>query len=67
MPWKCPACQEAIQHRPYEDKPRVGVHYRCPICRLDLVLDPATDQLILPPIEEGGARPPRKRAVGRGR
>jgi hypothetical protein len=46
MPWKCPACQEAIQHRADEDHPRVGVHYRCPICHLTLELDPVTGQLI---------------------
>jgi hypothetical protein len=52
MPWKCPACQEAIQHRAYEDKPRAGVRYRCPICRLELVLDPRTHHLIVAPLEE---------------
>ena len=58
MPWKCPACQEAIRHRPHEEKPRLGVRYRCPICRLELVLDPRTYQLIVAPLDENDRKSP---------
>ena len=34
MDWKCPGCGNAIQ--PAE--PRLGVIYRCSICRLELVV-----------------------------
>jgi len=64
MPWKCPACQEAIQHRAGEDKPRVGVQYRCHICRLVLVLDRVTSQLIILEEEEDRRQADALRARG---
>ena len=39
MPWRCPACQQPIQHSSREDYPRVGVLYRCHVCRLELTFD----------------------------
>jgi hypothetical protein len=58
MPWKCPACQEAIQHRSHEDRPRLRVHYRCHICRLELVFDPGTGRLIVAPFDEEDRKHP---------
>jgi hypothetical protein len=49
MPWKCPACQTSIRRD--TDLPRVGVVYRCHICRLELVFDPKTQQLVLAPLD----------------
>jgi DNA-directed RNA polymerase subunit RPC12/RpoP len=61
MPWKCPACSEQIQHAPGEDAPRLGVVYRCHICRLELALDRETGRLTAAPLpgnsDEG---PPRR-------
>jgi hypothetical protein len=49
MPWKCPACRLAIEHGA-EIAPRLGVVYRCHICRLELVIDPQTQTLTLMPL-----------------
>jgi hypothetical protein len=37
--WTCPACQHAVRHSDAETMPRPGVTYRCPICRLELIVD----------------------------
>jgi hypothetical protein len=50
MPWRCPACELPIEHLPVETAPRVGVHYRCHICRLELVYDGATQKLVVAPM-----------------
>lgn len=52
MPWKCPACHDPITHAPFEEQPRRDAVYRCHICRLELVFDPATARLVPAPIEE---------------
>jgi len=41
-----------IRHRENEDRPREGVVYRCPICRLELVLDAETGRLSVAPFGE---------------
>ena len=43
MPWKCPACQTDIPHT--GDLPQPKQVYRCHVCRLELVLDNATQRL----------------------
>jgi hypothetical protein len=48
MPWSCPACGSTIQHDLGEARPRFGVRYRCHLCRLELVMDPATIRLVEP-------------------
>ena len=50
MPWKCPACHIEIRHSELEEKPRVGVAYRCHVCRLELLLDPHAQRLIVTPL-----------------
>jgi len=50
MPWKCPACGTQIRHSDNEPMPRVGLRYRCHICRLELMVDPRTEKLVLAPI-----------------
>ena len=60
MPWKCPACQTEILHD--SDAPQPGQIYRCHICRLELILDEALQQLTVAP------RPgdtPKRRTTGR--
>jgi hypothetical protein len=52
MSWKCPACQTIIEHDASVRLPRPGVIYRCYACRLQLVIDPATDKLVIAPIEK---------------
>jgi hypothetical protein len=63
MSWKCPACDEPIAHNAIEMQPRLDVVYRCPVCRLELVLDPTTENMVVAPFEDDGhrrQRPPRK-------
>ena len=50
MPWRCPACHLPIHHNELEPKPRTGAVYRCHICRLELMLDAATDRLAVAPL-----------------
>jgi hypothetical protein len=52
MPWTCPACSLAIHHGETEASPRAGVIYRCHICRLELILDPQTNKLVLAPVRD---------------
>jgi predicted SprT family Zn-dependent metalloprotease len=60
MPWRCPACQQPIQHNETEATPRSGAVYRCHVCRLELVLDATTERLIVRPIPDSDRnRPPR--------
>jgi len=55
MPWRCPACQMQIVHAEDEQHPRASAHYRCPVCRLDLTLDPKTDKLTVTPMGDADA------------
>jgi predicted Zn finger-like uncharacterized protein len=50
MPWKCPACSTQIRHSDSDSTPRPGVTYRCPVCRLELVVDEQTNRLTVPQI-----------------
>ena len=50
MPWKCPACQAQIRHD--GDKPEPKRVYRCHVCRLELVLDEATQKLTVAPLPD---------------
>jgi hypothetical protein len=51
MPWRCPACSSVIrQPERGEPVPRVGVVYRCPVCRLELVRDEETGKLTIAPL-----------------
>jgi len=60
MPWRCPACQTQIRRSTIDDgdRPRQGQHYRCHVCRLELVLDPRTNALDIVPIDGVDATPP---------
>ena len=49
MPWRCPACQTQIEHGPGGDLPRLGVIYRCHVCRLELVFDEGLGRLMAAP------------------
>ena len=49
MVWTCPACRLAIQHSDHEPTPRAGVVYRCHVCRLELVADVRTGEIVLTP------------------
>jgi hypothetical protein len=59
MPWRCPACETQIRHSATEAEPRLGVVYRCNVCRLELVMDDVTQKLAVPPFpdESVAARP----------
>ena len=53
MPWTCPACQNTIRQSEAETLPRVGVTYRCSVCRLELVFDPRDAKMTLAPLPTG--------------
>jgi hypothetical protein len=57
MPWRCPACQTQIRQGENEAAPRLGVVYRCHICRLELVVDYATQKLTVRPFPDPAADP----------
>jgi hypothetical protein len=50
MPWKCPACSTQIQHSDLEPKPLLHTRYRCHVCRLELIVDPQRQKLIVVPL-----------------
>ena len=50
MPWKCPACGIQIRRSETEMMPRVGVIYRCHVCRLELTLNVKGDKLTVAPL-----------------
>jgi DNA-directed RNA polymerase subunit RPC12/RpoP len=58
MSWTCPACSSRIRLTVEGGRlpRRPETVYRCHGCRLELVLDPRTDRLILAPLEP--AEPP---------
>jgi hypothetical protein len=53
MPWTCPACRTPIHHSESDQRPRVGITYRCHICRLELVADLNHNGLVLAPLPSG--------------
>jgi len=57
MPWRCPACSIQIHHLENESAPRVGVNYRCHVCRLELTFDPVSQKLVLLPLPDGYENP----------
>ena len=67
MPWTCPACRTAVRHAEAEPLPRIGAIYRCPVCRIELVVDTRTSKMRVAPLaaaadggEKRGARKRRK-------
>ena len=48
MPWKCPACETAMRHDGMV--PEANRVYRCHVCRLELVLDEATNKPAVAPL-----------------
>jgi hypothetical protein len=61
MPWRCPACGIEIHHSPVEEMPRPGHHYRCHVCRLELVIDVRTDRLTALTLDDGDTPSPEQR------
>ena len=58
MPWRCPACYTQIQRTVLDDRPREGQHYRCHVCRLELVLNERTNALDVAPLDGVDVTPP---------
>jgi rubredoxin len=59
MAWKCPACETAMRHDGVAPTP--GRLYRCHVCRLELVLDQATNRMQVPPLTDIADIPDDKR------
>jgi hypothetical protein len=64
MPWACPACGSVIRHSEIQEMPHIGARYRCHICRLELVMDGVTENLIVLPLEDASDRQPKKPKAG---
>ena len=60
MPWRCPACQTQIRRSVLDGDtgPRSGEHYRCHVCRLELVLNERTNALDVAPLDPLDLKPP---------
>jgi hypothetical protein len=57
MPWTCPACRTQVQHS--TERPRPDRIYRCPVCRLQMIFDSATQKMqVLPPGGDNGEKSP---------
>ena len=53
MPWRCPACGTSVQHT--TALPRADLVYRCPVCRLQMIFNPALEKMQpLPPTGDQG-------------
>ena len=50
MSWLCPVCRLPIAHAPSDDKPILGGLYHCQACRLELTIDPDTNELVGAPV-----------------
>lgn len=61
MAWTCPACDSTVHHT--EDAPRPGIIYRCPVCRLELVTDPASGKMTVAPMPGEKRQPTGNKAV----
>jgi len=62
MPWRCPACATEISHRTAaEAMPRPGQHYRCHVCRLELVFDAEMNKMVVVPLPDELPTTPPKR------
>jgi hypothetical protein len=58
MPWKCPACSTPIRQQltaAGDAEPRLGVIYRCSVCRLELVIDAAASAMTIAPLPADSA------------
>jgi hypothetical protein len=55
MPSKCPACETQIRHD--GNTPEPNRVYRCPVCRLELVLDSRTNLMNVAPLAENPIDP----------
>jgi len=50
MTWRCPVCSAFVRHDSREDEAaRLGVRHRCPVCKLDLVFDGPSNQMMVAP------------------
>jgi hypothetical protein len=52
MLWQCPACGTPFRFDAREEGPRIGVIYRCHVCRIELVLNPDTERLEVLPLRD---------------
>ncbi len=58
MLWTCPACRTLIQH--HDAPSHAGVVYRCPTCRLELVVDDRAQRLVVAPFSDSDPSTPTK-------
>lgn len=56
-PWECPACRTPIRYHDYERV--LSPPYRCHVCKLQLVIQKVTDQLVAGPAKPHRGNKPR--------
>ena len=50
--WRCPVCGALARHDPREDEPtRLGARHRCTVCKLDLMFDGPSNQMMVVPFD----------------
>jgi len=59
MPWRCPGCQNIIEHE--GDTPKVETLYRCHRCRISLKYNPVLKRLTAVRVDDNFKRPPKKK------
>jgi len=69
MPWQCPACSTRIRHSENEAFPPAGVIYRCPVCRLELMLGGDLQTFVVAPLrgDQRNGKADRRKAGRSGR
>ena len=50
--WRCPVCSALVRHDPREDEAtRLGARHRCPVCKLNVVFDGPSNQMMVAPFD----------------
>ncbi len=59
--WNCPACRSRVPlARAIQYETELGTIYQCPNCRIELVVNPRTDRIMLTPRMHDDLHDPRR-------
>jgi DNA-directed RNA polymerase subunit RPC12/RpoP len=59
--WKCPSCSSRVPlTSALKYASELGTVYRCPVCRVELMVDPRTDRIVLGPGVHDDLNDPRR-------
>jgi hypothetical protein len=51
LAWRCPVCGRFVGHPSHEEGSRLGARRRCPVCKLVLVFDGPSNQMMVAPFD----------------